>query len=184
MKKLMVGVSLDLAGADGLAQRGWNNVQVRDCVFRNLTNDEGEKSSVEVALEKSAQYEGCESWGFGGGDERLHRGGVKDSAIAIRHVPFKAYDVIVHLGAGVNGWRGDVMLVKGDGTELGAKAVNFGWIGNGRYVEATRDKGTDSDKADCYVVFRNVTGKAVAVRLAKRGGQGSATVVGVQVVPR
>ena len=61
--------------------------------------------------------------------------------------------------------------------------MNFGWIGDGRYVEATRGKGSDSDDAECFTVFRGLSEKDVAVRLSKRGGKGSAAVAGVQVIP-
>ena len=173
----------DIAGAPGTAQLNWNALTPSRRKFSGLIDSEGRKTELSVALGEKARFEGCEGWGFGGGDLRLHRGAVADSPIAIKNVPFAKYDVIVHIGAGINGWSGDVMLMKPNGAELEARAVNFGWIGNGRYVEATRAKGTDSGKPDCMVVFRGVTEKNVAIRFAKRGGKGEAAIAGVQLVP-
>ena len=61
--------------------------------------------------------------------------------------------------------------------------MNFCWIGNGRYVEATREKGTDSDKPDCMVVFRGLADREFAVKAIHRGGKGAASIAGVQIVP-
>ena len=65
----------------------------------------------------------------------------------------------------------------------GARAVNFGWIGNGRHVEATREEGQDSDKPDCMVVFRGLTDREFAVKAIHRGGKGAASIAGFQIVP-
>ena len=173
----------DIAGAPGTAQLNWNALSPAQRKFSGLVDSEGRKTEMSVALGEKARFEGCEGWGFGGGDERLHRGAVADSPIALKNVPFAKYDVIVHIGAGVNGWSGDVMLTKPNGAELESRAVNFGWIGDGRYVEATRAKGTDSDKPDCMVVFRGVTEKNVAIQFTHRGGKGAAAIAGVQLVP-
>ena len=173
----------DIAGALGTAQLNWNNLPLNRKSFSGLTDGEGRGTAVTVALGKKARLEKCEPWGFGGGDKRLHGAGVADSPIAVKDVPFEKFDVIVHLGAGINGWSGDVSLLKPDGTELSAYAVNFGWIGGGRYVEATREQGTDSNKADCMVVFRGVTEKSFAIQFSKRGGKGAAAVAGLQLVP-
>ena len=75
------------------------------------------------------------------------------------------------------------MLLNRSGEEIAARAVNFGWIGDGRYVEATREKGTDSDKADCMVVFRGLTEREFAVRAIHRDGKGAASIAGFQLVP-
>ena len=175
--------SWDIAGAIGTAQLNWNNLSLSQKNFSSLVDSEGRATTVSVALGKKARHEKCEPWGFGGGDKRMHGAGVADSLIAVKNVPFENFDVIVHLGAGINGWSGDVELVGRDGASMAAYAVNFGWIGNGRYVEATREKGTDSDKSDCMVVFRGVTDKDVAIRFTKRGGKGAAAVAGLQIVP-
>jgi len=175
----------EIAGANETAQLQWNNVAVSGGAKSGaLVDSEGRATTASVGLGKGAQYEKCEGWGFGGADLRLHRGAVRGAPIGISGVPFEKYDLVVHLGAGVNGWSGDVELVGRDGAPIAAHAVNFGWIGNGRYVEATREKGTDSDKADCMVVFRGVAEKDVAVRFSKRGGKGAAAVAGLQIVPR
>ena len=173
----------DIAGAPETAQRSWNNLPLTQKTFTDLVDSEGRATSVSVALGGKARYEGCEGWGFGGADLRLHRGAVADAPIGVRDVPFAKYDLVVHLGAGVNGWSGDVALLRPDGSEIGARAVNFGWIGNGRYVEATREKGTNGDKPDCYVQFRGITEKNVAIQFTKRGGKGAAAVAGIQIVP-
>lgn len=173
----------DIAGALDTALLNWNNLPLNRKSFDGLTDSEGRATSVSVALGKKARHEKCEPWGFGGGDKRLHAAGVADAPIAVKNVPFEKFDVIVHLGAGINGWSGDVLLLKSDGTELSAYAVNFGWIGGGRYVEATREKGTDSNKADCMVVFRGVTEKSFAIQFSKRGGKGAVAVAGLQLVP-
>ena len=176
--------SWEIAGANETAQLQWNNVAVSGGAKSDaLVDSEGRATSATVRLGKGAQYEKCEGWGFGGADFRLHRGAVQGAPIGISGVPFDKYDLVIHLGAGVNGWSGDVELVGRDGAAIAAYAVNFGWIGNGRYVEATREKGTDSDKSDCMVVFRGVTDKDVAVRFTKRGGKGTAAVAGIQIVP-
>jgi hypothetical protein len=175
--------SWDIAGAIGTAQLNWNNLPLNQKNFSSLVDSEGRATAVSVALGKKARHEKCEPWGFGGGDKRMHGAGVADSLIAVKNVPFEKFDVIVHLGAGINGWSGDVALLKPDGTDLSAYAVNFGWIGGGRYVEATREKGTDSDKSDCMVVFRGVTEKSFAVQVSKRGGKGAAAVAGLQIIP-
>ena len=174
----------EIAGANETAQLQWNNVAVSGGAKSDaLVDSEGRATSVTVRLGKGAQYEKCEGWGFGGADFRLHRGAVQGAPIGISGVPFDRYDLVVHLGAGVNGWSGDVELVGRDGASIAAYAVNFGWIGGGRYVEATREKGTDSDKSDCMAVFRGVTDKDVAIRFTKRGGKGAAAVTGIQIVP-
>ena len=173
----------DIAGAPATGQANWNVADVQSRRFVDLVDSEGAPSSVKVFLEKNARFESCEPWGFTGGDERLHRGGVADSRIGIKDVPFAKWDLVVHLGAGVNGWSGDVTLLNRNGDEIASRAVNFGWIGGGRYVEATREKGTDSDKADCMVVFRGLTEPVCALSIAKRGGKGAAAVAGIQVVP-
>ena len=174
----------DIAGANETAQLQWNNVGVSSGAKSSvLVDSEGRATTATVRLGKGAQYEKCEGWGFGGADLRLHRGAVRGAPVAVAGVPFAKYDLVVHLGAGVNGWKGDVELLKPDGSEIAAYAVNFGWIGNGRYVEAAREKGTDGDKADCMVVFRGVTEKDVTVRFSKRGGKGNAAVAGIQIVP-
>ena len=174
----------DIAGAPETAQRNWNNLPLTQKTFTDLVDSEGRATAVTMALGKKARLEKCEPWGFGGGDKRLHGAGVADSPIAIKDVPFEKFDVIVHLGAGINGWSGDVALLRPDGSEIGARAVNFGWIGNGRYVEATREKGTNDDKPDCYVQFRGITEKNVAIQFTKRGGKGAAAITGVQLIPR
>ena len=174
----------EIAGANETAQLQWNNLAVSGGAKSDaLVDSEGRATSATVRLGKGAQFEKCEGWGFGGADLRLHRGAVQGAPIGISGVPFDKYDLVVHLGAGVNGWSGDVELVGRDGASIAAYAVNFGWIGGGRYVEATREKGTDSDKSDCMVVFRGVTDKDVAVRFTKRGGKGAAAVTGIQIVP-
>jgi len=173
----------DIAGAPGTGQGCWNNADVQDRRFVGLVDSEGRPSPVKVSLDKNARFEPCEPWGFAGGDERVHRGAVADSRIGIKDVPFAKWNLIVHLGAGVNGWSGDVLLLNKRGEEIAARAVNFGWIGNGQYVEATREKGTDSDKADCMVVFRGLTDPVCAVSFVKRGGKGAAAVAGIQIVP-
>ena len=176
--------SWEIAGANETAQLQWNNVAVSGGAKSDaLVDSEGRATSATVRFGKGAQYEKCEGWGFGGADYRLHRGAVQGAPIGISGVPFDRYDLVIHLGAGVNGWSGDVELVGRDGASIAAYAVNFGWIGNGRYVEATREKGTDSDKSDCMVVFRGVTDEDVAVRFTKRGGKGAAAVTGIQIVP-
>ena len=98
-------------------------------------------------------------------------------------MPLAKYDLIVHLGAGVNGWKGDVVLVNRSGEELGSRAVDFGWIGDGRYVEATHGKGVDADGPSCMVVFRGLKERDFAVRVVQRGGKGAAAVAGFQIVP-
>ncbi len=176
--------SWEIAGANETAQLQWNNVAVSGGAKSDaLVDSEGRATSATVRFGKGAQYEKCEGWGFGGADYRLHRGAVQGAPIGVSGVPFDKYDFVVHLGAGVNGWSGDVELVGRDGASIAAYAVNFGWIGGGRYVEATREKGTDSDKSDCMVVFRGVTDKDVAIRFTKRGGKGTAAVTGIQIVP-
>ena len=173
----------DIAGAPGTGQMNWNTADVQNLRFSGLVDSEGNSSPVKVSLDKGAKFEACEPWGFPGGDKRLHSGAVANSRIGIKDIPFAKWDLIVHLGAGINGWSGDVMLLNEHGQEIAARAVNFGWIGNGRYVEATREKGTDSDKADCMVVFRGLTERACAVSFSKRGGKGAAAVAGVQIIP-
>ncbi|MBR3223366.1 MAG: family 16 glycosylhydrolase [Kiritimatiellae bacterium] len=173
----------DVAGDAATGQAGWNNADASARRFVGLLDSCGSKTSVSVAVEKSARFETCESWGFRGGDERLHRGGIAESRIAVRDVPFRKWDLVVHFGAGVNGWTGDVELLDRSGREIASRAVNFGWIGDGRYVEATRGKGADSDGPECFAAFRGLSEKDVAVRLSKRGGKGAVAVAGVQVVP-
>ena len=173
----------DIAGDMATGQTGWNNAEVSARRFSGLLDSGGGKTTVSVAVDKDARFEACEPWGFQGGDERLHRGGIADSRIAVRGVPFRKWNLVVHFGAGVNGWIGDVELLDRSGRVISSRAVNFGWIGGGRYVEATRDMGTDSDDAECLAVFRAISEKAVAVRLSKRGGKGTAAISGVQVVP-
>lgn len=174
----------DIAGDFDRAQSNWNNVGVVGGAKSGALRDtDGLATSASVALGKGAQYEQCEGWGFGGADFRLHRGALRNAPFAVSGVPFAKYDLVIHLGAGVNGWKGDVVLLSRSGEEIGARAVNFGWIGNGRYVEATREKGTNGDKPDCYVQFRGITEKNVAIQFTKRGGKGAASIAGVQIVP-
>ena len=173
----------DLAGAPGTEQRNWNGLPLGRKAFDGLVDGEGRATPVRVALGDKARFEACEPWGMGGGDERLHRGAVADSPVSVSDIPFAAYDLVVHLGAGVNGWSGDVSLARPDGTELDGRAVNFTWIGGGRYVEATGKKGGEAGPAACMVVFRGLTEKTVEVRLAKRGGKGAPALAGLQIVP-
>lgn len=174
----------DIAGDNARAQSNWNNVRVSGGAKEGQLRDtSGAATSAWVALGKGAEYEQCEGWGFGGADFRLHRGALRNAPFAVSAVPFEKYDLVVHLGAGVNGWKGDVVLLNRSGEEIAARAVNFGWIGDGRYVEATREKGTDSDKADCMVVFRGLTEREFAVRAIHRDGKGSASITGFQLVP-
>ena len=174
----------DIAGDLDRAQSNWNNVRVAGGAKTGELRDTGGlATSASVALGKGAQYEKCEGWGFGGADLRLHRGALRNAPFAVSGVPFEKYDLVVHLGAGVNGWKGDVVLLNRSGEEIGARAVNFGWIGDGRYVEATREKGTDSDKPDCMVVFRGLTDREFAVKTIHRGGKGAASIAGFQIVP-
>jgi hypothetical protein len=174
----------DIAGDNARAQCNWNNVRVSGGAKEGQLRDtSGAATSAWVALGKGAEYEQCEGWGFGGADFRLHRGALRNAPFAVSAVPFEKYDLVVHLGAGVNGWKGDVVLLNRSGEEIAARAVNFGWIGDGRYVEATREKGTDSDKADCMVVFRGLTEREFAVRAVHRDGKGAASITGFQLVP-
>jgi|GEM_PF-1071137 len=174
----------DIAGDNARAQSNWNNVRVSGGAKEGQLRDtSGAATSAWVALGKGAEYEQCEGWGFGGADFRLHRGALRNAPFAVSAVPFEKYDLVVHLGAGVNGWKGDVVLLNRSGEEIAARAVNFGWIGDGRYVEATREKGTDSDKADCMVVFRGLTEREFAVRAIHRDGKGAASITGFQLVP-
>lgn len=174
----------DIAGDNARAQSNWNNVRVSGGTKEGQLRDtSGAATSAWVALGKGAEYEQCEGWGFGGADFRLHRGALRNAPFAVSAVPFEKYDLVVHLGAGVNGWKGDVVLLNRSGEEIAARAVNFGWIGDGRYVEATREKGTDSDKADCMVVFRGLTEREFAVRAVHRDGKGAASIAGFQLVP-
>ena len=174
----------DIAGDNARAQSNWNNVKVSGGAKEGQLRDtSGAATSAWVALGKGAEYEQCEGWGFGGADFRLHRGALRNAPFAVSAVPFEKYDLVVHLGAGVNGWKGDVLLLNRSGEEIAARAVNFGWIGDGRYVEATREKGTDSDKADCMVVFRGLTEREFAVRAVHRDGKGAASITGFQLVP-
>ena len=174
----------DIAGDNARAQSNWNNVRVSGGTKEGQLRDtSGAATSAWVALGKGAEYEQCEGWGFGGADFRLHRGALRNAPFAVSAVPFEKYDLVVHLGAGVNGWKGDVVLLNRSGEEIAARAVNFGWIGDGRYVEATREKGTDSDKADCMVVFRGLTEREFAVRAIHRDGKGAASIAGFQLVP-
>lgn len=174
----------DIAGDNARAQSNWNNVRVSGGAKEGaLRATSGAATSAWVALGKGAEYEQCEGWGFGGADFRLHRGALRNAPFAVSAVPFEKYDLVVHLGAGVNGWKGDVLLLNRSGEEIAARAVNFGWIGDGRYVEATREKGTDSDKADCMVVFRGLTEREFAVRAIHRDGKGAASITGFQLVP-
>ena len=174
----------DIAGDNARAQSNWNNVKVSGGAKEGALRDtSGAATSAWVALGKGAEYEQCEGWGFGGADFRLHRGALRNAPFAVSAVPFEKYDLVVHLGAGVNGWKGDVVLLNRSGEEIAARAVNFGWIGDGRYVEATREKGTDSDKADCMVVFRGLTEREFAVRAIHRDGKGAASIAGFQLVP-
>ncbi len=174
----------DIAGDTSRAQAGWNNFAVgAGRQSGRLLDGEGRETTAVAALGKGAEFERCESWGFGGADGRLHRGAVRGSPLGIVGVPFEKYDLVVHLGAGVNGWKGDVVLFNRAHEEIGSYAVNFGWIGGGRYVEATREKGTDSEKADCMAVFRGLTEREFAVKAVRRDGKGAAAIVGVQIVP-
>ena len=174
----------DIAGDNARAQSNWNNVRVSGGTKEGQLRDtSGAATSAWVALGRGAEYEQCEGWGFGGADFRLHRGALRNAPFAVSAVPFEKYDLVVHLGAGVNGWKGDVVLLNRSGEEIAARAVNFGWIGDGRYVEATREKGTDSDKADCMVVFRGLTEREFAVRAIHRDGKGAASITGFQLVP-
>ena len=174
----------DIAGDGRCAQAGWNNVAV--CAGTRsgkLLDAEGRETTATVAFGKGAQYEQCEGWGFGGADFRLHRGAARNAPFGVSGVPFAKYDLIVHLGAGVNGWKGDLVLVNRSGEELGSRAVNFGWIGDGRYVEATQDKGVDTDEPGCMVVFRGLRERDFAVKVVQRGGKGAAALAGFQIVP-
>ena len=174
----------DIAGDLERAQSGWNNVKVAGgAKTGDLRDSCGVATSAAVMLGKGAHHERCEGWGFGGADLRLHRGALRDAPFSVSGVPFAKYDLVVQLGAGVNGWNGDVVLLIRAGEEIGARAVNFGWIGNGRYVEATREKGSNSDKADCMVVFKGLTEREFSVRTIHRGGKGAAAVAGFQIVP-
>jgi len=173
----------DIAGAPGTAQTNWNNADLRNRKFDGLYDSEGKGTPVRISVEESAKFEACESWGFSGGDERLHRGGVAEGRIMVRDVPFRKWDLIVHLGAGVNGWSGDVTVLKPYVGEVASRAVNFGWIGGGKYVEAVWQKGADSGAADCMVVFRGLDSPSYIVSVAKGGGKGTAAIAGLQIVP-
>lgn len=174
----------DIAGDNARGQSNWNNIAVSGgAKISALSDSEAAATSASVALGKGAVYERCEDWGFGGADLRLHRGALKNAPFAVSGVPFRRYDLAIHLGAGINGWSGDVVLLDRGGKEISARAVNFGWIGNGRYVEATREKGTDSDRPECMVVFRGLTDREFAVKAVRRGGKGAACIVGFQIVP-
>lgn len=174
----------DIAGDNARGQSNWNNVEVSGgAKISALSDSEAAATSASVSLGKGAEYERCEGWGFGGGDLRLHRGALRNAPFAVSGVPFMRYDLVIHLGAGINGWNGDVVLLDRGGKEIAARAVNFGWIGNGLYVEATREKGTHSDRPDCMVVFRGLTDREFAVKAVHRGGKGAASIVGFQIVP-
>jgi len=173
----------DIAGAPGTEQRNWNTLLLGKDKFADLVDNEGRATPVTVELGGRARYEKCEPWGMTGTEERLHRGAVADGPISIKSIPFRKYDLVVHLGGGVNWWSGDVTVAKADGTELDGRAVKFGWIGGGRYVEATDAKGFDPAKCACYVVFRGLTEKNLVVNYVRRGGTGAAAVAGVQLVP-
>ena len=174
----------DIAGDNERAQAGWNNVEVgAGRKSGKLLDGEGRETSASVAIGKGAEFERCEPWGFGGADLRLHRGAVKGAPLGIVGVPFEKYALVVHFGAGVNWWKGDVLLLSRTGEELGSRAVNFGWIGGGRYVESTGAKGSESEKSDCVAVFRGLTERDVALKLAQRSGKSAAAIAGVQIVP-
>ncbi len=174
----------DIAGAKETAQLNWNNLPLdKSKTFNTLLDCDNKTTGMSVLLEKDARFEKCEPWGMEGADKRLHSAGVAHSSIRLQGVPYAKYDLVIHPGAGINGWSGDVFLLDDKGEELDSRAFNFGWIGGGRYVEAKRPKGTDSDKADSMIVFRNVTSPNATIRVAKRGGKGTAAIAAIQIIP-
>ena len=174
----------DIAGESKTCQSAWNNVIVSGKDPVPLADSSGVATTATVSFDGEQRYVACEPWGMPGADERLHRGGVSNARIVIGKVPFKRYDLVVHLGADVNWWNGDIVLERPDGTEIDSRGVFFGWIGNGRYVEATSPKGVKPDNPDCYVVFRGLDEAEVALTCTRTGGNGAAAIVGFQLVPR
>ena len=174
----------DVAGMAGSAQRGWTNVPCAPGTEERLANDAGEATSLRVVVAKGADCERCEDWGFRGGDRRLHRCGVRNAPVTLADIPFAKYDLVVHLGAGVNGWRGHVRLKDEAGRTIAQTGLNYGWLG-GAYAESTRPADdVKGDAAENTVVFRGLTRGKVEVSLKYLDGKGAPALAGVQIIPR
>ena len=174
----------DMAGMGATAQRGWVNVPCEPGAETGLANDAGAATSLGVTVGEGAACERCEDWGFHGGDRRLHRAGVRGGAVRLAQIPFKKYDLVLHLGAGVNGWRGNVQVKDGHGRTLGAQGLNFGWNG-GAYVETKRAAdAVAGDGSENTVVLRGLTADALEISLRHLDGKGTPALAGLQLVPQ
>lgn len=162
----------DIAGDGAFGQKNWNNLNLAHRKLQQTVDADGNPTKIGVAVGKDARFEACKSWGTRGGDELMHRGAVADAPVAVKNVPYKKWDLAVHFGAGINGWDGSVELLAPNGKVLDKRSVNFGWVGDNRYSEGHN-----------MVVFKDLKVPAVALRLTKSGGKGSAAIAGLQVIP-
>ena len=171
-----------VAGIGDEAQGFWNNVPVRVGRAPELRDNTGVPTAVSLELEGDAHPLKGESWGFQGHDARLKRGNVGSGpTLRVRGIPFARYDVVVHLGAGVDNVQGNLLL-SSSGAEAVGFAFNFGWNG-GKHAIATARPG---ETAPCsnYAVFRDVAGSSFDLRMEKTGGKGWTGLAAIQIVPR
>ncbi|MBP5321931.1 MAG: hypothetical protein J6334_13220 [Kiritimatiellae bacterium] len=174
----------EIAGAGETAQKGWNNVPLGEKRLTGFRDAEGKTNDVELLFAGETNRYTGEGWGFNGGDAKLKRGCVGSTPrLTLRGIPYPRYDLIVHLGAGVNHVQGDVALARSDGSPIAAHAFNYSWNG-GKHVECTRPAGDTADKADNLMVFRGLTDAEVVITMTHRSGKGWSGIAGIQIIPR
>lgn len=178
----------DLAGIGAEAQANWNRIAPGTASAANLRGADGAVvNGLALNVTGDARAAAGESWGFSGNASKLRRGAIQPApVVTLTGIPYKRYDIVVFLGAGVHAMQGTALIKKasdapGEVDAKGAYAFDFNWQ-SGKDVMATRAAGESSAGAT-YVRFTGNTAPDIELHVKATKGQGWIGISGVQILP-
>jgi hypothetical protein len=177
------------AGAKGVMQRNWNNLESESGTESRVTDSNG-KSPVGFNAKWSATGQDGKTiegrgWGFEHSNLKLQRGLILDGGnLDITGIPYKRYDVYVYFGADEHGGAGSASISASNGT-VDPNATYYykvGWM-KGEFIpsEATT---LESVKDSNCVIFKNNTARDIQLEWAGNLEGAKTGVTGIQIVER
>ncbi len=190
-------VPADLAGASGLVQANWNNLQTASSAGggapSNVVDSAGDTVGTTVEFASNNPYgTGIGDWAA---DNRLMRGYLDDSATTtqpyalVNGIPFSTYDVVIYAdndtGAGIT--YGPYWVETLDATDLTPRVYMTSPYGNfaGAYLPVSTDStvATTAEYGN-YVVFRDLSGSGIRIRGMRQPGITRGIMNAFQIVNR
>jgi hypothetical protein len=177
------------AGATGVRQQNWNNLESDFGDAAKLTDSAGRPVTGLKAKWSTTSGDGKamvgRGWGFEHSNLKLQRGMILDSgSLDVTGIPYKRYDVYVYFGADEHGGSGSA-TIGGTNGAVDANATYYyklGWM-KGEFVPSDATTLESVKDSNC-VIFKGNTAKAFQVEWSGNLQGAKTGVTGVQIVER